>query len=430
MLGTLQIRTFADMETQLFFFNPTCELAIANGQVSYMPPRHLSKFESDLAALPFFFGREEDCILVSSVEDNSLDHLKELGWKVPHLITRPEQLPLTSKGQVQFRPWGWSPAVYRVLRPFLDEVHLQWFRSHFNSWNSNLAEMLSRRTGYRLLEFIRDLVFKEGSSGSLLAIPEPPLVIRNSSALASVLDVLSLPAVLKTPWSASGRGLYRIRDERDNPVNSQWVKGMLRRQGVLYGEAWLEKVQDVSFHFWVHENHIEYLGHNYFLAEASGQFIGCYLGFPENPSPLWEDSSKVKEALAQAAALLKKGLEVMKLNQHYIGPVGVDGLFYKGSKSGELLLNPCIEVNMRYSMGLANVYLTNRVNAESRGIWKIESFLKDDWRDFCREKTRRYPPVVEGGVLRQGFCPLVSPGVEKQFGAWLFLPPYGKSDEL
>jgi hypothetical protein len=421
LLETLQILIFAVMEIQLFFFNPTCEMAIANGQVSYMPPRHLSKFEADLAALPFFFGREKDLILVSSVKGNSLDHLEQLGWKVPGLITRSDQLQSEVQGRIEFKPWGWSPAVYRVYRPFLSHVHPRWLHSPFKEWNSNLKELLSRGTGYRLLEIIRALAIKDGSASSLLALPEPPLMIRSLKELEGAMKVLCPPAVIKTPWSASGRGLFRIRDEGDDPYNAQWVRGMLNRQGVLYGESWLEKIQDVSFHFWVDEDRIEYLGHNFFQADPSGQFSGCVIGFPENSSPLWNDRNRQTQALGQASRLLKMGLEAMGLNDQYKGPVGIDALFFKDAKNGELMLNPCVEVNMRYSMGLANVMLRKRVSPNSSGIWKTEHFAKGTWREFCLEKTRRYPPVMQEGILRQGFLPLVSPDVEKQFGAWLLL---------
>ncbi|MBZ4677162.1 MAG: hypothetical protein JG782_1782, partial [Anaerophaga sp.] len=48
------------MVSKLFLFNPTNELAIANGQVSYMPPANLRRFENDLASLPWILSDEDD----------------------------------------------------------------------------------------------------------------------------------------------------------------------------------------------------------------------------------------------------------------------------------------------------------------------------------------------------------------------------------
>ena len=48
------------MAENIFYFNPTCELAIANGSFSYMPPRLLRDFEQDCASLPFLFASPND----------------------------------------------------------------------------------------------------------------------------------------------------------------------------------------------------------------------------------------------------------------------------------------------------------------------------------------------------------------------------------
>ncbi|HOI48862.1 MAG TPA: hypothetical protein PK167_06130, partial [Prolixibacteraceae bacterium] len=48
----------------VYLFNPTCEMAIANGTVSWQPNRLLQQMETDLGNLPQFFAAETDVVLV------------------------------------------------------------------------------------------------------------------------------------------------------------------------------------------------------------------------------------------------------------------------------------------------------------------------------------------------------------------------------
>ncbi len=408
------------MKPRLFLYNPTCEMAIANGQVSYMPPRNLALFEYDMASFPFVFGNSNDFILVPNREDHTLAHLEEIGWEIPSLVVTPEDLPSDVCEGLELHPWGWSPAVYSRFSLFMPYLDAAWPRSPFYSWNADLAFLLSRGTGYRFLETLRALYEADEKSYSLLELPDKPIILKNESDLQRIVQTFSLPAVIKTPWSASGRGLYRIRNVADDPGKSPWVKGMLRRQKKLYVEAWQDKVQDVSFHFWLHPHHIEFLGHNFFYTEPSGQFAGCAIGYPQNLFTLPGDQKRVGEALDQAAHLLAAGLQTLQLNHEYTGPLGVDALFFSyPERGGEVLLNPCVETNLRYTMGLANVLLKRRLNPKSTGMLKTGVFAQNGWSEFCSENSRHNPPVIEKGVLKRGFLPLVSPYVEKQFGAWL-----------
>lgn len=407
------------MSSRLYLFNPTNEMAIANGQTSYMPPNHLQIFEKDLASFPWLLGTGNDYILVDTHAGNSLNHINDMGWETPKIITHPEELS-DKQSNLMFSPWGWSPSVYRRFKPFMHNVSSQWQSHPFSKWQSSLAQLLSRETGYKLLETISNIKQETASHFSLIALPKPPLIIEQINDLASVMKKCPPPSVIKTPWSAAGRGLFRIRNQNDNPENAQWVKGMLRKQGKIYIEKMLPKIQDISFQFWIDKSEIKYLGHNYFYADPSGQFGGCAIGHPENHSALFKDTRKIEEAINQAATLLEQGINAMELNKKYTGPAGVDGIFFKDS-DGEVKLQPCLEINLRYNMGLANIRLKKRIHPEAIGIWKTENFAPNQWRKMAEENIKQHPPVLMDGKLRKGFLPLVEPACNKQFGAWLIL---------
>lgn len=406
--------------SQLFFFNPTCEMAIANGQVSYMPPHHLQIFEKDLAELPWILGTEDDYVLVKDVNYNSLNHLAWLGWKTPTPVKSPAQLPMSQKNALSFTPWGWSPALINSFKPFIESGFSNHSQLPFSPWTKSFSLLFSKETGCHLLAKMREIYLKNPGNYPLLYVPPIPKKISTFQQLENIMEEYPPPSIIKTPWGASGKGLYRIRNHKDNPVNSQWVKGMLKKQGWLYIEKLLYKIQDVSFQFMIGENEIKYLGHNFFYTEPSGQFAGCDIGGPVNSSPLFSDRGKVTESITQASGLVKEAINEIQLGKKYRGPAGVDGLFFM-DKDGILKLQPCLEINLRYNMGMANIILKNKIHTQAKGIWKTGIFREQSWEEFCTTMTKKKPAQMEQGKIKSGFLPLVNPAAPKTFGAWLLL---------
>lgn len=408
------------MVRRLFLFNPTNEMAIANGHVSYMPPALLKQFEIDLAAFPWIMANENDFILVPEEKKNSLNHLNRFELTLPRLISKPEDIQREEIKNLWLEPWGWSPAVYRCINPFLGFVHRQWQTHPFKQWESYHKHLLSRETGYQLLKNITEIKNQSPNDYDLIHLTESPIVIDQQNDLDLILKQISAPAIVKTPFSASGRGLYRIRTKQDDPSESPWVRGMLRRQGKIYIEKMLPKIQDVSFQFMLSNSKIKYCGHNFFYADASGQFAGCAIGEPNAQSKIFEDKTMLKTALNQASVLIKAGLNQMKLNQRYVGPAGVDGIFFK-HHDGRILLQPCLEINLRHNMGMANIFFKKKLHPEARGIWKTGLFKKNEWQKFCEEHFAKAPLIVSDGKIRHGFLPFVTPEANNGFGAWLML---------
>ncbi|WP_462318594.1 hypothetical protein [Marinilabilia sp.] len=408
------------MVRRLFLFNPTNEMAISNGQVSYMPPAQLKQFEKDLAALPWLMADENDFILVPEEKKGCLSHLTEYGLPLPRLISKPEDIQNEGIDNLWFEPWGWSPAVYRFLNPFLKFAHSKWSEHPFSNWKNHHKHLLSRDTGYQLLEVITKIKSQSPNDYDLIHLPDAPMVVDQEKDLDLVLKHMAPPSVVKTPFSAAGRGLFRIRTKEDDPAQSPWVKGMLKRQGKIYIEKMLPKIQDVSFQFWLSENSIRYCGHNFFYADPSGQFAGCAIGPPDDKSRLFKEDAILNKALKQASILLETGLKQMNLNQKYIGPAGIDGIFFRNF-DGRTLLQPCLEINLRHNMGMVNIFFKKKLHPKAIGIWKTGLFRQNEWMKFCREKSEKAPLKVSDGQISHGFLPFVAPDNSNKFGAWLML---------
>jgi len=392
-------------------------MAVANSQVSYLPPAHLRQFENSLATMPCFFADEKDAVLTHEpVLPEFVEHLQLLGFKIPSFIRTPEDLHPNSLPLTRLRPWGWSPAVHNLLRPYLPLCHNQWFAHPMHKWEPHHRLLLSRETGYKLLQKILEL---EDNSLNIIEMPALPLKLSSLLDVEQVIDTIPPPALLKTPWSASGRGLFKIRDANEHAETNVWVKSKLKQQGFMFAEPFLNKIADLSFHFQIEPDGVRYLGYNFFETLPSGQFSGCYTHLPYDQTI---DESLLIEAIEQGSTILKKALENLMINKYYQGPAGVDAMLFR-NKNNQIKLQPCIELNLRHSMGLLNIHLRNRIHPLKRGKWKISIISSEEWQQIDQKYNEPAGSNMEDGFIAKGIVALTPPPSEKGVMAWLQMEP-------
>lgn len=392
------------MSSKLFVFNPTCEMAVVNGHGSYRPPAHLRQFENELSAIPLWLGAREDYVLVAeAVPEAFTTQLRNWGVSAPQFITSLQEP--RNPNTLELHPWGWSPPVHQQLKSLGPEAP-----SHpMRPWQATHKMLLSRYTGLELATILSEWLDDDG----LLAIPQLPVPLTSPESIAAMEAGMVSPLLLKTPWSASGRGLFKIRDRQENAAENPWVLGKLKQHGALMAEPWLEKLQDLSFHFWVEEEGIQCLGTTYFNTDKDGQFLGCYT----TPPPIDFSAPEVlRELVDQTTDMLLRALKRMNLNQRYRGPVGVDGLFFK-SPEGLVKLHPCIEVNLRYTMGLVNLFVAKHIHPKSVGYWTIQRITSEQWQHQQSEN----PPRLKDGSWSKGLFMLTPPPIKTGFMAFLNL---------
>ena len=381
---------------KIFYFNPTCEMAIANGESTYNPPTHLKKFEDDLAMLPYFLCDSKDFVLVpKNINLNFIEYLQSLGFNLPNFVTSAADLPKSTHIQL-ISPWGWSPAAHKKLNQFIHNCSPNWENHPMSKWKSSHSTLLSRETTYK---FIAELIKIKNKSYNLIEIPFLPLKVNTLEDIKNLHEKISPPILLKTPLSASGRGHFKIRDLHEHAEKSGWIKSKLLRQKHLFAEPFLNKVLDVSFHFMVEENEIKYLGNTFFETDAKGQFTGCHVGFPKQSC---FDKFFLTDTCLQAKELLLSGLHQLEINKDYQGPLGIDAIFFE-KPCGTISLNPCVEVNLRHTMGLVNILLRQRIHPEKNGIWEILS-ENINVEDFKHSKNS-----IREGFIWEGFFLLTLP---------------------
>lgn len=136
----------------VYLFNPTCELAVANGSFSYVPPLLLQQMESDLAILPFVMANEDDFVLTENKPAQKfVEKLASAGFKIPGFYSLNE---LENSGSLDFdaiQPWGWSPAVHYKLRNLKEKCGSDFKNSPVFNWFPKHQSLYERETALKLL---------------------------------------------------------------------------------------------------------------------------------------------------------------------------------------------------------------------------------------------------------------------------------------
>ena len=335
------------MMRDVYIFNPEHDLALAHGDYNYTAPPFARQFSHDLRLLPAWVATAGTYIAVP--DDAPIE--EDRRWLRDHALeVNPVQLSkIAELGPCRIHPWGWDAALrYRLLQAGVSPEFLP-----------TDAE----------LDCIRRLSHRRTSIAVHQALGEAfsPCPVE----LKTVEDVNAFiqrhpGCYLKMPWSGSGKGIYRVIDpDADNHV-PRWIEGALKRQGSLLCEVGLDRGQDFAIECMCRDGHTLLMGYSVFDSDFHSQFgegrvapmeelhemlLGMY---PELDSVIGQVLMTIDDIVAP----------------HYNGPLGIDMMLYRDNK-GNIALNPCVEVNLRMTMGMVTAAMGSRHGL--RGRFKIES---------------------------------------------------------
>lgn len=332
-------------------------MALALGEPGYTPPASIQKMMQQTALLPARWAEPGDGVLVGNrvwiVEQRVEKHenweqalgdalVKEVEGH-GHWVELADVLPLVS----EVRPWGWSPAVCHRLRVVgipdrlllgADELaQVRWLSSR-----ERAVEMLARIQPM--------LPFLKGES----------VYCRTEDEVEKALHHWS-PTILKAPWSSSGKGLRFGLEGQEDSLKS-WYTKLLRQQGGVVVEPFYEKEMDFAMEFWSEGRlqtdgdsvdrlddaccPVTFKGLSLFDTHPNGAYKGNRLWSEEkkweymSPYLSVEDGKRLIELLETELSNLIGG--------RYRGPLGVDMMVLKDGS-----IHPCVEINMRMTMGYA-----------------------------------------------------------------------------
>ncbi|MDP2336562.1 MAG: hypothetical protein Q8N05_08955 [Bacteroidota bacterium] len=398
----------------VYYFNPTCELAVANGSFSYMPPLLLQEMERDLSTLPFVFAGRNDFVVTEKLPGTGfIQKLKEVGFEAPEFCRLAELEGLPTDSLDAIVPWGWSPALHFNLRNLKEKCSDKFKSSPVFDWEKEQKLLFERSTSLDLL------------TGILNQHPydwfiDPEMTgekVNSSEEIEALLGKYS-SLVVKAPVSSSGRGIQILRKPGLNTSNKQWISGVLRQQKYLVAEPLLDKALDLSFQFQVSaHSEIDYLGYSIFETSSNGQYRGTLI-HPDLKSILPEENAVVvQEMIGITAKVIGEALKKSVYSKIYQGFIGVDALIFRHQE--QLRMQPCIEVNSRMNMGILAMFLEKRISPDTSGKFELFYGSPGEFENFARIQAQNNPLRFKDGKLCSGFLPLVEPDRQKKFGAYI-----------
>ncbi len=394
-------------------------MAIANGTVSYMPPSILQKFERDLSVISSYFAKENDFVVVKDPIDESwVSYMKGLGFKLPNYILRDKisenrELKNTELGFI--RPWGWSPVVHNIFKNIRPLCSVNFQNTPNSIWCESHKDLYSRITALNIYNYITsnyDYDFLAGEDD----VPKVCNSVKEVENLLERFDKL----VVKAPWSSSGRGLLIIKDKSLSIQESQWISGILKNQSYIMAEEWREKLFDLSFHYFIDEkSRVKHIGNVSFFTDDKGSYQGNNLR--ALPSSLDESIyGFLRDGNMDVLSdILKDALEKSSLPENYYGYLGVDAYVYNTDDG--LKIFPCVEINLRYTMGTLNLKMREFVTEDSEGYLVTRRVNHCSMPEFVKHMQVEYPIELKSGKLRKGFISLVPVNEETVFINYLLL---------
>ncbi|GET21927.1 hypothetical protein CLV93_104120 [Prolixibacter denitrificans] len=406
------------MLPDIYLYNPTNELAIVNGDPNYMPPKRLIQFEKDLSTLPMFFASFKDVVLVHEVpSDDFLGLWARTGKELPVFVKEDEALNdqlFCQQPKGFLYPWGWSPAVHHRLEPLKDNCSDAFKNSPVANWKVDSRDIYSRKAAAGVLTKVLNAV---GKNDWLLPEERCPV------SCTELDEIIALQSrwgrlVVKSPWSASGRGIQMLRENEFNQSNQQVISGFLKQQGFVMVEPWLKKMADLSLQFYSEgKGEVAYRGQAAFLTDAAGRYQGNYIR--EIPPGLsTEEENFLSTYLPVVRQVLQEALSESDFSSQYYGWLGVDLLLYRDAENA-LRLHPCLEINSRYNMGALTLKLRELISPESGGRWEINFDKSGKFNRDMTVQMNRFPARIVDGKMVEGILPMVPPADSAQFSAWL-----------
>lgn len=332
----------------VYIFNPEHDMALAANSAFWTAPHAGRQLRADLGWLPALWAEDGDVVVVDDV-GAAVSATRKL--KVRHAAV--EFLSLSEKRRIAeiqrdaeclvISPWGWDVSIVSQLSragfsPCLmpDDADL-----------AKLREVSGRSTSARLLKHLRD-------TDSRLAGESK--VVESMAQLHGCLREWGR-AVVKSPWSCSGRGVRYLFEEEENIL--RWTEKTMRQCGYITVEPFYTKIMDLGMEFTIgNRGEVRYDGLSLFSTSA-GAYTGNVLATEAEKMEILNRYIDTETIVAAREAICR-WME-NEAGGCYKGPFGVDMMIVRGgdnSPAGKasasdstLRLHPCVEINLRRTMG-------------------------------------------------------------------------------
>lgn len=330
----------------LFF--PENDLALASDLSNYTPPRMARATHAAGETLPMWYGRLGDVFICNGVNNSWFNAMSEaFALRTDVFPHRPEEYTP--------RPWGWSKASRRRL----------------------IAEGFSvdRLPDDAALDAIRSLSHRRSSviiADALAALlPDfrftPPAVeaFTVDEAL-TVIDAFGGDCVIKSPWSNAGRGIAFTRGFSENAL-AQRISDIINAYNSVLIERAFDNICDFAMLFESTDSgDVRYVGLSLFETDKRGAYMRNIVA---NDIILADKIAEfLPENILRPVADSLCAILSDFIGGKYRGPLGIDMLVARTNAGN--ILNPCVELNLRNTMGhVAHALAENVLAADKTAVF-------------------------------------------------------------
>lgn len=401
------------MISQIHLFNPGHETAVLLGSKNYTPPSNVQRMIKELASLPVWYAEKNDFVYVEEIAfpgffSSQPEELKPFAT----LVSDKELGGLgTSITNLEAAPWGLAPHSLHLFEQLKNSFKLN---LSVPAWKEDYFRLTGRQTAADCLESIRQQLPD-------LPIPVSPKFCKKIREVEKYLILQNAPFIVKTPYSSSGRGLLWLPKRKLMAKDRAWIEGAIGKQGSVSIECGLNKVQDFAMEFYSDgKGNITYEGLSVFGTEEKGAYTGNILGSQEYLSTSikhWIDEEvylRIQNAVTHALKNIYSNI--------YRGYLGVDMIVYR-TKDDSYAIHPCIEINMRYTMGMVALRLSQKYLAPGAiGDFNI-TYESKDGEAFERHNFMEatYPLILENGKIKEGYLSLCPVTKKTRYRAYILV---------
>ena len=329
----------------VYLFNPEHDLALAHGAHNYTAPPFARQLRHDLRLLPSwlapagaYIAIPDDCPID---EDRRWLQDRDLDVEPIHMSR------IADLGPCRIHPWGWNATVRHQLLAhgvtsdcLPGDEELEWIR----------------RLSHRRMT----IALHQALGCTFSPCPVELTTVEEVSAFMSRHP----GCYLKMPWSGSGKGIYRVIDPQLDKHVPRWIGGGLRRQGSLLCEVGLDRVQDFAIECECRDGKTLLTGYSIFFNDFHSQFDSGRVEPREELHGLLQGMYPDLDPVIGQVLMAIDDL----VAPHYNGPLGIDMMLYR-DKNGKMAINPCVEINLRMTMGMVTAAMGDRHGL--RGVFSI-----------------------------------------------------------
>ena len=320
-----------------FYFNFSHDVQLASGNVLVNLSHNVQALEYAIQPLAVWMAEDGDVVVV---HPDMVEVCR--AFYANKGLERVSFVPSTSIPDVPVEPWGWDTGVRKILQKGM----------HMGPKKCN-----NRLPDDSCLDFIRNISSRETASRCLTeirnAFPNVPLCgtsvfCTSEEDLKKELAALNGKAVLKTPWSSSGRGLRFLQHGWEENLEN-WTRRLFRLQGGIEVQSYCKKKSDWAMEFCSDtDGKVRYTGLSNFFTSPLSAYSGGRVDSQENLLAIWEKEMSVP-LFEDIKNWYEKKLSLL-LEGKYVGPLGVDMMTCM-LPDGHVALHPCVEINFRRTMG-------------------------------------------------------------------------------